>query len=237
MGSGKTTVGRLLASGLPAKLSPSDASLPFGPTSPLRCEVPPLTTPRVARSSGETYPASTIDDSRGEGNSIQFIDLDLFIEKQLGRKVQEIFAKQGEAAFRKMELEALQEAISSYEGGTLLIALGGGTLMTPECRELVRLCSHCIYLRASAKTLAGRLQGACDASGLSAADCQASGQPDAIASRPLLAGEGDLEAKLAALLAVRGPVYEAASQHIIDTDGLSPSAVASEVLRFIDGSK
>ena len=140
----------------------------------------------------------------------RFIDLDQEIEKSQGCKVQEIFAKKGEATFRRVELETLQEAISSYEGGTLVIALGGGTLMTPECRELVCMCSHCIYLRATAKTLAERLQGA-------------------TANRPLLAGEGDLEAKLAALLAVRGPVYEASSQHIIDTDGLSPAAIAEKV--------
>ena len=156
-------------------------------------------------------------------SGVSFLDLDQEIEKAQGRKVQEIFAKQGEAAFRRMELEALQEAISSYEGGTMVIALGGGTLMTPECRELVRMCSHCIYLRANAKTLAERLT----------CGRNASGQPDAIACRPLLAGEGDLEAKLTALLAVRGPVYEAASQHIIDTDGLSPDAIAAAVRRII----
>ena len=149
----------------------------------------------------------------------RFIDLDQEIEKAQGCKVQEIFAKKGEATFRRVELETLQEAISSYEGGTLVIALGGGTLMTPECRELVRMCSHCIYLRATARTLAERLQGA----------CEASGRPDAISSRPLLAGPGSLEDKLAALLAVRGPVYEASAQHVIDTDGLSPSAIAEKV--------
>ena len=240
MGSGKTTVGRLLAAsgrnpaGLPAEVTPFRSS-PYGLTPPSLQDGPPATEPRVLRPSGgnpdcQTNPSTTDD-------SIIFIDLDQLIERQQGRKVQEIFAKQGEAAFRRMELEALQEAISSYEGGTLVIALGGGTLMTPECRELVRMCSHCIYLRATARTLAERLQGACEASGLSAANGQASGQPSAIASRPLLAGEGSLEDKLAALLAVRGPVYEASAHHIIDTDGLSPAAVAAQARAIIFGTR
>ena len=230
MGSGKTTVGRLVALAVEGG-SPSEERATLGAVRGGTTQQSGVVGPNGSEAAEEGFPPAT------DPQPFSFIDLDSFIEQQQGRKVQEIFAKQGEAAFRKMELEALQEAISSYEGGTLLIALGGGTLMTPECRELVRLCSHCIYLRASAKTLAARLQGACDASGRSAADCQASEQPDAIASRPLLAGPGSLEAKLAALLAVRGPIYESSSQHIIDTDSLSPSAVASEVLRFIGGSK
>ena len=140
-----------------------------------------------------------------------FMDLDDVIVEHEGRSIPDIFAAEGEAAFRLMELEALMGILStseprqcaplapshcvgpspyagvrkcqfrtnaltpiknpSYHLGAssyhpersegsinLILALGGGTVMTPECAELVRENTVCIYLRASVDTLMQHLE-------------------------------------------------------------------------------
>lgn len=181
--------------------------------------------------------------ARGSGTlPIRFADLDEEIVRREGRSVQEIFRTRGEAAFRAAEYEALADLIGSYSGDeTLLIALGGGTLMQPASRELVRACCHCIYLRASVQTLAAHLSGAGANGAPSAAAVLSSGgagsTPSAaapeVAARPLLAGPGTLEEKIARILADRTAVYESTARHIIDTDGRSISNLAAAILPLL----
>ena len=101
-----------------------------------------------------------------------FIDLDEAVEQAAGKSVSEIFEEDGEAAFRSLELESLKGILCEesathvsdmlsqkiFEGDTaVVLALGGGTVMTEECAELVRKNTCCIYLRASIDTLLERL--------------------------------------------------------------------------------
>lgn len=195
--------------------------------------------------------------ARGSGTlPIRFADLDEEIVRREGRSVQEIFRTRGEAAFRTAEYEALADLIGSYSGDeTLLIALGGGTLMQPASRELVRACCHCIYLRASVQTLAAHLSGAgtggstletfsgAVADGASSAAAThsfvagAGSTPSAaapeVAARPLLAGPGTLEEKIARILADRTAVYKSTARHIIDTDGCTISDLAAAILPLL----
>ena len=74
-----------------------------------------------------------------------FMDLDAVIEETQERSIPEIFATDGEAAFRQMEVEALSRIIEAQQlRDNLIIALGGGTVMTPECADMVREKTHCI---------------------------------------------------------------------------------------------
>ena len=108
-----------------------------------------------------------------------FTDLDEFIEKQQGRSVAEIFSSEGEAGFRAIELEALADVISGYEGGTMYLSLGGGTLTIPDARPILRACTRVVYLRASVDTLVANLT----LSGLSSRPLLSG-----LSSRPLLSG-------------------------------------------------
>ena len=144
-----------------------------------------------------------------------FIDLDELIVTSRGLDIPAIFKAVGEAGFRSMEQDALMEAISSYEGGTLLIALGGGTLSSPGSRELVRACTHCIYLQASAPTIAENLR------------------PQNPESRPKLAGPGTLEEKIAALLDERVAVYEAAADYTIPTDARTSDEIIGAIAELL----
>ena len=74
-----------------------------------------------------------------------FLDLDQVIEEAQGMTIPEIFATQGEAAFRAAELEALEKLLENESKSgkiDLVLALGGGTLMTRKAgkgKDPVRL--------------------------------------------------------------------------------------------------
>ena len=104
----------------------------------------------------------------------------------------------------------------------LLIALGGGTLMNEECRELVKRNAKCIYLRAKVETLAENLR------------------TDDVAGRPMLSGVNleapadapdSLESRIASMMALRGPIYEKAADIILDIDGLTYEDAARQILK------
>ena len=119
---------------------------------------------------------------------------------------------------------------------SLVLSLGGGTLTTPECRELVKAQCFNIYLRTSAAALRSRLGVKADASAVvspSATD-DANGNPTAdvkadVAKAPLRAGRPLLRPDFEKLLESRRPIYESAADIIIDTDNLSPAEIAASI--------
>lgn len=153
-----------------------------------------------------------------------FHDLDSIIEKSSGRSIPEIFASDGEGAFRMMELAALREFVQGQGGGdglagiSSVLSLGGGTLTTPECVSIVRNHTVCIYLKASEDTLVRNLS------------CTQ------IEGRPMLDGAKDeaaLRERIRSLMEKRSGIYEAAGTHIVAVDNLSPEAVAEAVFNIL----
>ena len=140
-----------------------------------------------------------------------FMDLDDVIQERDGRKITDIFAENGEAVFRQMELDALQKI--TVQEGTMILALGGGTLMTQGCAEIVHERTTCIYLRADIGTLINHLEGEAE-------------------GRPMLKGES-LRARIQELMDLRSATYENTAHIIIDTDGKSIEAIASEIASTI----
>ena len=71
------------------------------------------------------------------------VDLDQMIETTAGCSIPEIFQREGEPAFRKLETEALR----SLEGErSLLVSCGGGIVETPENIDLMHAMGWCVYL-------------------------------------------------------------------------------------------
>ena len=139
-----------------------------------------------------------------------FMDLDAVIEESQGRSIPDIFAAEGEAAFRQMEVEALSRIIEAQQlRDNVIVALGGGTVMTPDCAEIVREKTHCIYLRASVDTLVSHLE-------------------NEAAGRPMLQG-ASLRSRIEELMALRSSTYEATAHDVIDTDGKTVEEVAAEI--------
>ena len=70
----------------------------------------------------------------------QYVDLDKLIAEAAGATIPEIFAKQGEPAFRKIEREELEKTIGEAIalGKPRIISLGGGTTAQPDNVTLLR---------------------------------------------------------------------------------------------------
>lgn len=84
----------------------------------------------------------------------KFIDLDDYIETKAGETISTIFATQGEAAFRKMEREALED-IAKLQN--VVVATGGGAPCFFDNMELMKKLGVVIYLKLSPKELCERL--------------------------------------------------------------------------------
>jgi len=143
---------------------------------------------------------------------IPVYDLDDQIEERRGCSVAEIFARDGEAGFRKAEVAVLEELLSKE--GSALIATGGGALMQDEVRAGIR--SHgamVVYLHASLDCLWTRVGNS--------------------TGRPLLGDvcdeAGDRFSKVACLYEVRLPTYESFCDIKIDAEK-NRDAVVSEVI-------
>ena len=95
--------------------------------------------------------------------------------------------------------------------------------MTPECAELVRENTTCIYLRASVDTLASRL--ASEAEGrplLNPAHNPGSTDSNNSLNEPAT----NLRTRIESLMSRRASTYEATAHLTLDTDGLSIEEIA-----------
>ena len=88
----------------------------------------------------------------------EFIDLDSYIEGKIGRSPELIIAQDGETRFRAIEAEALRDVLVMHQltGENLILALGGGTIMTRPLRRLILEQTCCVYLKTSEEQLRER---------------------------------------------------------------------------------
>lgn len=166
--------------------------------------------------------------------SCTFTDIDEYIESRTGKTIPDIFRSEGEAGFRRLEKTSLEEilkpgAFPEGREGIMVLSLGGGTVTTPECAELVKSKSCCIYLRASVETLVHNLENDFDRRPMlnSAAGPSGTGRPDREA----------LRARIEELMSYRKGIYEKTARFIIDIDGKSPEETAGEIKNMLSGPK
>ena len=150
--------------------------------------------------------------------SCDLVDLDDYVEAMTGRTISEIFETEGEAAFRQLEWQALNEIFQSYpqivdnsekEEIDLILSLGGGTLTQEAAAKLVKEKSLCFYLRASVDELVADLEGRTE-------------------NRPLLRGY-DLRQRVEELFSSRSVLYEKSADIIVDVDGLLYHEIAEKI--------
>ena len=139
----------------------------------------------------------------------RYLDSDAEVQRETGLTVPEIFARDGETAFRAAETDVLRRACESPE--PVVVSVAGGALLRPENRVLVRASGRVVWLRARVETLARRVGDG--------------------AGRPLLGG--DPAAALRQLEVVRRPLYAEVADDIIDVDDLSPEEVATRIVRSV----
>lgn len=98
---------------------------------------------------------TTIGRALANSLSKEFIDSDHEIQKRTGVKIPVIFEIEGEAGFRKRESEALSDLVNKEN---VVLATGGGAVLSPDNRQLLRRSGIVIYLRASVNDLYRRTQ-------------------------------------------------------------------------------
>ena len=144
-----------------------------------------------------------------------FADADERIEAAAGMSIADIFAAEGEAGFRDREAAVLAELAALKQH---VVATGGGAILRPANRELLRNSGFVAWLTASPEAAFARLQG----------------DPTSAARRPNLTPAGGLE-EMRSVLAAREPHYRACAHFAIDTGLLSPETVADAILTAWNG--
>ncbi len=156
---------------------------------------------------------STIGPALAQRLGRPFADSDAEVERRAGKSVAQIFADEGEAAFRALEASVVDEFA---RGEPVVAALGGGAIAPPGTAEKLARCATVVYLRASPDQLLHRI-------GSSAS------------TRPLLQGldhEGRL-ARLRQVAAEREASYLTA-RVVVETDGETIAQVVSRVARRVE---
>jgi shikimate kinase len=127
--------------------------------------------------------------------------------ERTGVPIATIFEFEGEEGFRRRESAVLAEVA---ERDRVVIATGGGAVVSPANRELMRDRGIVVYLRARLESLWQRTRHD--------------------NARPLLAGTGDRRATLAQLLEARDGLYREAAHIVVDTGSQSATTVVNRVL-------
>ncbi len=127
-----------------------------------------------------------------------FVDVDDVIEQRAGRSVADIFATDGEAAFRRLEAEALAEALGAGAAARApVVAAGGGAVVTEANRRLLIGGPLTVWLDVPLSLLIARAVRS--------------------AARPLL--DGDPAARLTRLRRERLNLYTVTAEAIVADDG------------------
>ncbi|HCQ71689.1 MAG: shikimate kinase [Alphaproteobacteria bacterium] len=143
--------------------------------------------------------------------AIPFIDTDHYIEVEQGRTIPDIFARDGEKAFRDIEASAIKSILDKNEN--VVIATGGGIVTTPQSLAMLKDKTHMFWLQATPENIFARIKK----------------DPN----RPLLQTEKPLQ-QLKDLLEKRQDLYAQAHHHIVLNEG-NPHATVDEVIDLIQG--
>jgi shikimate kinase len=133
------------------------------------------------------------------------VDTDDLVVREAGCSIPDIFRKQGEAAFRRIEQQVLQSLVGRIG---LIVATGGGVIISPENRTLLPQIGPVVWLDADPEHLHQRVKHS---------------------KRPLLQTE-DPRATLEKLYREREPLYREASSVRIDSGNLTHRQTAEAIL-------
>ena len=86
---------------------------------------------------------------------LEFLDIDIEIEKDIGHSVSWIFQNAGEEEFRKLEKRKIAEILNLRK--PMILALGGGAFISEEVRDIVKKNAVSVWLKASPETILFRV--------------------------------------------------------------------------------
>jgi shikimate kinase len=153
---------------------------------------------------------STVGRNLSRRLNLPFIDSDHAIEQHIGCSIRDFFSREGEAAFRDMEEEVLQNLTQTHEG---VLATGGGAVLRQANRERLRQAGQVIYLRSTPEEVFRRLRHD--------------------VNRPLLQVADPLQ-RLRDLYAERDPMYRETAHFTIETGRPSVSTLVNMVMMQLE---
>ena len=134
-----------------------------------------------------------------------FVDMDALLEDRLGMPIALFFEEKGEAAFRQVESEILADLLKTDQ----VVSTGGGVVISPRNRALLKQNPDNIYLKADFETLYQRISA------------------DKDNQRPLFLKNSKEE--LLAIFNERQAWYEEVASKVIDVSKLSPEKIIEEL--------
>ena len=134
-----------------------------------------------------------------------FVDMDALLEDRLGMPIARFFEEKGEAAFRQLEEEVLSDLLKTDK----VISTGGGIVISPRNRALLKQNPDNIYLKADFETLYQRISA------------------DKDNQRPLFLKNS--KEGLVAIFKERQAWYEEVASKVIDVSKLSPEEIIEEL--------
>lgn len=140
-----------------------------------------------------------------KGLDPDFVDMDALLEERLGMPIARFFEEKGEVAFRQMEEEVLAELLKTNQ----VISTGGGVVISPRNRALLKQNTDNIYLKADFETLYQRISA------------------DKDNQRPLFLNNSKED--LAVIFNERQAWYEEVASKVIDVSKLSPEEIIEEL--------
>lgn len=143
---------------------------------------------------------------------LSFVDTDQLIEQRIGCSIRAYFELHGEAAFRDVEAQVLDEVTEAREVG--VVATGGGSVLREANRSALHQRTTVFYLRSTPEDLARRLRHD--------------------THRPLLQGASDPLKRLRALFQERDPLYRRCAHFVIETGRPSVHTLVSMVLMQVE---
>ena len=134
-----------------------------------------------------------------------FVDMDALLEDRLGMPIARFFEEKGEAAFRQLEEEVLADLLKTDK----VISTGGGIVISPRNRALLKQNPDNIYLKADFETLYQRISA------------------DKDNQRPLFLKNSKED--LAVIFKERQAWYEEVASQIVDVSNLNPDEIIEEL--------
>ena len=134
-----------------------------------------------------------------------FVDMDALLEGRLGMPIARFFEEKGETAFRQLEEEALSDLLKTDK----VISTGGGIVISPRNRALLKQNPDNIYLKADFETLYQRISA------------------DEDNQRPLFLKNSKED--LAVIFKERQAWYEEVASQIVDVSSLNPDEIIEEL--------
>ena len=157
------------------------------------------------RGTGKSHVGQLVAEKLG----MRLVSMDAEIVKSAGRRISEIVEGHGWPYFRDLETAEARKLSGQDD---LVIDCGGGVIEREENTAILQSNGRVFWLQASVETIVARIEGDTE--------------------RPALVEGKTFTEEVAEVLERRTPLYQAAAQHVIVTDTLTPEEVAKKILEF-----